>query len=67
MALIEEHRESLALVMFSGVQYYTGQLFDMKTITSAAKGAVRDSERDTYSHTHTHTHTYTYTYTHMML
>ncbi len=29
--------DSLALVMFSGVQYYTGQLFDMKRITAAGK------------------------------
>ncbi|MCS6808607.1 MAG: kynureninase [Bacteroidota bacterium] len=28
--------DSLALVMFSGVQYYTGQAFDIRTITRAA-------------------------------
>lgn len=36
---IREHRDSLALVIFGGVQYYTGQFFDIKTITSAAHEA----------------------------
>ncbi|MEO7531637.1 MAG: kynureninase [Sediminibacterium sp.] len=33
---IEQHGESLAVVMFGGINYYTGQLFDMKAITEAA-------------------------------
>lgn len=33
---IQEHGEELALVFFSGVQYYTGQFFDIEKITNAA-------------------------------
>jgi kynureninase len=36
---IEENASELALVIFGGVQYYTGQLFDIQKITSAAQGA----------------------------
>ena len=35
-ALIEQHRDSLALVLLPGVQYYTGQFLDMKRISVAA-------------------------------
>ncbi|EIM21415.1 kynureninase [Wallemia mellicola CBS 633.66] len=39
---LDEHDDSIALVMFSGVQFYTGQFFDIGHITSHAKskGAV---------------------------
>lgn len=37
-AAIEQTGESLAMVMFSGVQYYTGQFFDLERITEAAHG-----------------------------
>jgi kynureninase len=39
---IEKEGESIALVMFSGVNYYTGQAFEMERITKAAhkKGCV---------------------------
>lgn len=33
---IEDNKESTALVFFSGVQYYTGQVFDIKAITAKA-------------------------------
>lgn len=34
---IDQHQDELALVCFPGIQYYTGQLFDIETITSHAK------------------------------
>jgi kynureninase len=37
--LIEKHRDQLAVVMFAGVNFFTGQLFDIKTITAAAQVA----------------------------
>ena len=36
---IEQHKEELALVFWGGVNYYSGQVFDMKTISQAAKQA----------------------------
>jgi kynureninase len=36
---IKTHKEELALVMFSGVQYYTGQYFNIQEITKAAHEA----------------------------
>ena len=35
-AIIDAEGESIALVLFSGIQYYTGQLFPMQQITKAA-------------------------------
>jgi len=37
--VIAKEGPSIALVIFSGVQYYTGQLFDMQKITHAGKHA----------------------------
>jgi kynureninase len=39
LAAIREHAAELALVIFGGVQYYTGQFFDIKEITSAGQKA----------------------------
>jgi kynureninase len=36
LAKIEENKDTLAIVMMGGVNYYTGQAFDMKTIAAAA-------------------------------
>mmetsp|Transcript_854 Transcript_854/g.1953 ORF Transcript_854/g.1953 Transcript_854/m.1953 type:complete len:484 (-) Transcript_854:112-1563(-) len=36
-ATIEEHADSLALVMLSGIQYYTGQAFEMDKIAKAVR------------------------------
>jgi kynureninase len=36
LAQIEAHKDSLAIVMMGGVNYYSGQAFDMKTIAHAA-------------------------------
>ncbi|HWD88166.1 MAG TPA: kynureninase [Mucilaginibacter sp.] len=39
VATIEKHADELALVIFSGLNYYTGQVFDMQAITKAAHKA----------------------------
>ncbi len=39
LSAIEKHRDDLALVLFGGVNYYTGQFFDIKTIAEAAHKA----------------------------
>ena len=36
---IETHADTLALVLFGGIQYYTGQRFDLKKITEAGHKA----------------------------
>ena len=37
LAAIDEHAGELALIMLPGVQYYTGQVFDMQAICDAAQ------------------------------
>ncbi len=39
VSTIQAHAGQLALVLFSGVQYYTGQVFSIKEITAAAHNA----------------------------
>jgi kynureninase len=36
---IQQHKENLAVVMLGGINYYTGQYFDLKKITEAAHEA----------------------------
>ncbi|MFZ1858147.1 MAG: kynureninase [Chitinophagaceae bacterium] len=36
ISAIHQHGDSVAVVLFGGINYYTGQLFDMKAITEAA-------------------------------
>lgn len=45
LEVIEREGDSIAVVMFPGVQYYTGQLFNMAAITAAGHRKV--SERRT--------------------
>ena len=42
--VIEKEGDTIAIVLFSGVQYYTGQLFPMETITQKAHEKVSKSE-----------------------
>ena len=37
VGLIEKHADQLALVMFAGINFFTGQLFDVENITAAAQ------------------------------
>jgi kynureninase len=39
LSAVEQHKDSLALIMIGGVNYFTGQVFDMKKITEAGHRA----------------------------
>ncbi len=39
LAAIDQHKDQLALIIIGGVQYYTGQLFNIKKITEAGHRA----------------------------
>jgi kynureninase len=39
LSAIESHKDSLAMVMFGGINYYNGQFFDIPLITAAAHHA----------------------------
>lgn len=39
ISLIEKNKDSLAMILIGGVNYYTGQLFEIEKITAAAKNA----------------------------
>ncbi|MEO8712897.1 MAG: kynureninase [Parafilimonas sp.] len=39
ISVIQEHANEVALVLFSGINYYTGQYFNLKAITQAAHDA----------------------------
>lgn len=41
LAVIEKEGDSVAVILFSGVQYYTGQLFDIPRITKAGQKKVQ--------------------------
>ena len=41
--VIEKQGSKIALVIFGGISYYTGQWFPMKSVTAAAKAKVQST------------------------
>ncbi len=39
LSVIDQHKDSVAMVLFGGINYYNGQVFDMASITKAAHAA----------------------------
>ena len=48
LEVIEKEGSTIALVLFGGVQYYTGQMFPMESITQKAKEMASVSMDDKY-------------------
>ena len=48
LEVIEKEGSTIALVLFGGVQYYTGQLFPMQSITQKSKEMASVSMDDKY-------------------
>lgn len=43
---IEKHGHEIAVVCFSGIQFYTGQYFEMEKITKAAQAKVKKKKKN---------------------
>lgn len=43
MGVIEKEGSKIAIVLFGGLSYYTGQWFPMRTVTEAAKAKVQST------------------------
>ena len=68
LEVIENEGDSIAVILFSGLHFYTGQLFNIPAITKAGQAKVcapfppPHFVQNTYIYTHTHAHTHTHTH-----